>query len=133
MHSSSNSFVLSRDGEFGDGFIDIEKTEKRVVRATVKTYEKSGTYVFLKLFKKGDEDFQFSQKISLTWSEFEKLVGKQNKLKRLTPNSLATSTITADGSPAQGKKKLRLSKTKSTITAVGDDDDENDGDTPDSQ
>ena len=47
----------TKDSEFGDSYYDTSKTEKRLIRATLKTYEKTGTYVFLKLFKKVDDDY----------------------------------------------------------------------------
>ena len=49
-------FSATKDSEFGDSYYDISKTEKRLIMATLKTYEKTGTYVFLKLFKKVDDD-----------------------------------------------------------------------------
>ena len=45
-------FTAERDAEFGDAHFDVSKSEKRLIRATVKTYDKTGTYIFLKLFKK---------------------------------------------------------------------------------
>ena len=41
-------FTSTKDTEFGDCYFDISKTDKRLTRATLKTYEKTGTYVFLK-------------------------------------------------------------------------------------
>ena len=52
-------FSATKDSEFGDSYYDISKTEKRLIGATLKTYEKIGTYVFLKLFKKVDDDYEF--------------------------------------------------------------------------
>ena len=45
-------FTAETDAEFGDAHFDVSKSEKRLIRATVKTYDKTGTYIFLKLFKK---------------------------------------------------------------------------------
>ena len=42
----------TKDTEFGDCYFVISKTDKRLLRATLKTFERTGTYVFLKLFKK---------------------------------------------------------------------------------
>ena len=44
-------FTSTKDAEFGDCYFDIPKTDKRLIRATVKTYERTETYVFLKFFK----------------------------------------------------------------------------------
>ena len=57
-------FSGTKDSEFGDSYYDISKTEKRLIRATLKTHEKTGTYVFLKLFKKvDDDDYEFQQRL----------------------------------------------------------------------
>ena len=44
-------FTAEKDAEFGDAHFDVSKGEKRLIRATIKSYEKAGSYVFLKLFK----------------------------------------------------------------------------------
>ena len=54
-------FSATKDSEFEDSYYDISKTEERLIRATLKMYEKTGTYVFLKLFKKVDDDYEFQQ------------------------------------------------------------------------
>ena len=45
-------FTSTKDTEYGDSYFNVSKTDKRLIRATLKIYEKTGTYVFLKLFKK---------------------------------------------------------------------------------
>ena len=72
-------FTSSKDRQFGDCYFDISQTEKRLVRATLKTYERTGTYVFLKLFKKVAEDYEFELRISLTLEAFGNLVKKSEK------------------------------------------------------
>ena len=69
-------FTCTKDTEFGDCYFDIWKTDKRLIRATVKTYERTGTYVFLKMFKKAESDYDFQQKVSITVKEFENLIEK---------------------------------------------------------
>ena len=69
-------FTSTKDTEFGDCYFDISKTDKRLIRATVKTYERTGSYVFLKLFKKAESDYEFQQRVSLTVQEFENLIEK---------------------------------------------------------
>ena len=66
----------TNDTEFGNCYFDISKTDKRLIRATVKTFERTGTYVFLKLFKKAESDYEFQQRVSLTVQEFENLIEK---------------------------------------------------------
>ena len=72
-------FTASKDEEYGDCYFDISKTEKRLIRATLKTYENTGTYVFLKLFKRKDNEYEFEQRISLTTEEFDKLMKKSGR------------------------------------------------------
>ena len=81
------SFSASKDSEFGDNYYDISKTEKRLIRATLKTYEKTGTYVFLKLFKKVDDNYEFQQRLSLSTDEFDKLIKKAPKIRETFPIS----------------------------------------------
>ena len=104
-------FSATKDSEFGDSYYDISKTEKRLIRATLKTYEKTGTYVFLKLFKKVDVDYEFQQRLSLTTEEFDKLIKKAPKIRETFPLSSqeAESKSKTDGpSPA---KKTKFSAT----------------------
>ena len=74
-------FTSSKDTQFGHCYFDISQTEKRLVRATLKTYERTGTFVFLKLFQKAAEVYEFEQKISLTLEEFGNLVKKAEKIR----------------------------------------------------
>ena len=75
------AFSATKNSEFGDSYYDISKTEKRLIRAT---YEKTGTYVFLKLFKNVDDDYEIQQRLSLTTEEFDKnLLKKHQKLGKL--------------------------------------------------
>ena len=69
-------FTSTKNTEFGDCYFAISKTDKRLIRATVKTYERTGSYVFLKLFKKAESDYEFQQRVSLTVQEFENLIEK---------------------------------------------------------
>ena len=69
-------FTSTEDTEFGDCYFEISKTDKRLIRAPVKTYQLTGTYVFLKLFKKTESDNEFQQRVSLTVHEFENLIEK---------------------------------------------------------
>ena len=67
-------FTSSKDSQFGDCYFDISQTEKRLVRSTLKTYERTGTDVFLKLFKKAAQDYEFEQRFSLALEEFGNLL-----------------------------------------------------------
>ena len=69
------SNVLSRDQECYDMCYDISKTEKRVVKANIKTYETTGSCVTIKLFKKEAESigYRLNQKITLRLLELEQI------------------------------------------------------------
>ena len=78
-------FTTEKDAEFGDAHFDVSKSEKRLIRATIKSYEKTGSYVFLKLFKKAEHDYEFQQRITLTVEEFEKQKKSKKNLQRFDP------------------------------------------------
>ena len=64
-------FTADKDAKFGDVYFQISRTKKRLIRLTVKSYKNTGTYVFLKLFKKVDREYELQQRITLTLDEFE--------------------------------------------------------------
>ena len=76
-------FTAVKDAEFGDVYFEISRTEKRLIRATVKSYENTGAYVFLKLFKKVDKEYELQQRITLTLDEFELLSKRSAKIRLL--------------------------------------------------
>ena len=76
-----------------------------MIRATIKSYEKTGNYVFLKLFKKAEHNYEFQQRITLTLEEFEMLI-KKSPIIRSTANNSNDTDITAKVSPAK-KQKLK--------------------------
>ena len=55
-------FTDTKDSDFRDCYLDTSKTEKDLIRATLKTNEKTGTYLFLKLFKKLKMNKNFNYK-----------------------------------------------------------------------
>ena len=95
-------FTSTKDTEFEDCYFDISKTDKRLIRATLKTYERTETYVFLKLFKKATEDYEFEQRLSLTLGEFENLVSSASKIQ----NSVADQQSAAKP-PIAKKPKIQ--------------------------
>ena len=68
------SFTAREDKEYGDCYFDISNTEKRLIRATLKTCEITKTYVCLKFCKRKDNENEFEQRIFLTTEEFDKLM-----------------------------------------------------------
>ena len=93
-------FTAEKDAEFGDAHFDVSKSEKRLIRATIKSYEKTG-----KLFKKTEHDYEFQQRITLTLEEFEKLKKKSPKIRAIANNSNDTD-ITAKA-PTAKKPKMK--------------------------
>ena len=107
----SGDFTLAKDEDFGDYFCDLSEKTNRLVRATVKTYEHTGTYVFLKLFKKKpDAEFALAQKITLTKEEFEILLWKGKSV--LQPSNVKKVT-----------KKFKKIKKPSFADSVAEEDD----------
>ena len=59
MNKTKTSTTANADKDFGDCYFDISENSKILVRATLKTYDQTGTYVFLKFFKKATEGAEF--------------------------------------------------------------------------
>ena len=79
-------FAAEKDTDFGDAHFDISKTGKRFVRATLKSYERTGTYVFLKVFKKAEHDYEIYQRVTLTLEEFNNITKKSQKIRAAATN-----------------------------------------------
>ena len=92
-------FTADKDAEFGDVYFKISRTEKRSIRATVKSYANTGAYVFLKLFKKVDKECELQQRITLTLDEFE-LLAKRSAKMRSAAAGTATENDQANKAPA---------------------------------
>ena len=61
----------------------------------MKTYERTGTYVFLKVFKKAESDYEFQQRISLTVQEFENLIEKSADIRSQFTEEESTKPLPA--------------------------------------
>ena len=72
------TFTAGLDSELGDTHFDVSKKEKPLIRATLKTYERN--YIFLKLFKKSEHDYELQQRITLALEEFEMLTKNSKNL-----------------------------------------------------
>ena len=71
----------------------------------MKTYDKRGSYILLKLLKKVGQEFEFQQRITLTLEEFEKLSKKNEKIRSAAnDNTENDSTLKA---PSAQKPKLK--------------------------
>ena len=64
-----------------DFYHEISCFSKRIVVASVKTYETTGTYITLPLFKKYSEEFRFNQRKTLSAADFNLLGQKKKRFK----------------------------------------------------
>ena len=96
--------------ELWDCYFDISKTDKRLIRATEKTYERTGNYVFLKLLKKAESEYEFQQSVSLTVQEFENLIEKSADLRSQFTEEESTKPPPAKKTRFQQKSE-EISKT----------------------
>ena len=79
-------FFVNYCYKISDCYFDILENSKRLVRDTLKTYDQTGTYVFLKVFKKATEgaEFECVQRLSLSSEEFSKLLKSGKSIRAQT-------------------------------------------------
>ena len=65
--------VMQKDAEYNDSHFDFNTSEKRTVRVAVKSYDKTGSYVSLKLFKRenSSSEYAFAQRIPYQQMSFK--------------------------------------------------------------
>ena len=83
---------------------DISQIEKYMTRSTLRTYERTETYVFLNLRKKTAEDYKFERRISLTLEETGDLEKSSKTTRRCKARSPSKTT------PAKTQKFNQCSK-----------------------
>ena len=108
--------VLSKDAEYSDFHLNLLLNKKRLVRAAVKNYHTTGTYLSLKLFKRDSEqvDWDFNQKITLSAPEFRLLCQNIEKLEQIDqPVGLSDSLLKPD-STDDSKRPAKRPSTKLT-------------------
>ena len=67
MYSSLENYT-----NFHDDFQDISSGEKSIARVGTKTFDKTGTYITVKLYKKNEDGvFKCYQAVTLTTREFD--------------------------------------------------------------
>ena len=111
-----SSVTSSKDQDFGDSYIDVAESEKRLVRVTTNTYKNTAsTYINIKLFKRKDEqsDFRVQQRVGLTVKEFQELVANVENIS-VGPTTMEMSNeiknVKRDGQC--GKKGTMATKAK---------------------
>ena len=107
---------MMKDAEYSDNHIDVSKTEKRIVRISSKNYEHilTGTYISLKLFKRAanEREFQFSQSVTVSLDEFQAIIDRLPKIKRMLGNKLKLKKLLQSRkSPTHLLKSEKLEKT----------------------
>ena len=105
MEKSEN---LKNNIEFSDQFIDISETEKIILRVSTKTYETSGTYVAIKLFRRNNQsndDYKFSQRVNLSLSEFDRLVEHIHRIRSLIDSKDTEVPLTVQAEPPKVTSK----------------------------
>ena len=98
--------VMQKDAEYNDSHFDFNTSDKRTVRVAVKKYDKTGSYISFKLFKRENtsSEYTFAQRITLSADEFQKLIEKLPKAKRML-NSVSSETNDVKDSQPQPKKR----------------------------
>ena len=98
---------------------DIACIEKRYAVACVKTYDSTGTYIMLKLFKKDNfrdrtqdnknncniEGFKFNQRITLSLTEIEQLSQSYNSLCEKLRTGQSEQSIKREQNKITGRKR----------------------------
>ena len=104
--------VLSKDFDYFDLCIEILKTDKRVITANVKTYENTGSYITVKLFKRDNacDEYRLNQKLTLTLFELGHLTSSFEKLQCLTVNPFRETEKETDSATRKGTPKRTLKK-----------------------
>ena len=72
-----------------DFYHEISCSSKRIVVASVKTYETTGAYFTLRLFKKDSGEFCLNQRITLSAAEFDLLGQKLKTIQDLSSRGTA--------------------------------------------
>ena len=94
---------MSSSQDYFDFFHDRARSEKRYVVACAKTYDNTGTYISLKIFKKenGDNEFRFNQKLTLSLQELEQVGENIDAIRRIALSEFANEQSSS------GKRKLQ--------------------------
>ena len=101
-------FTSTQDTEFEDCYFEFSKTDKSLIRATLKSYERTGAYVFLKLFKKTAEEYEFEKRIWEILQEFGNLVNAAEKI--LESEEKSTKDCSSEPPPNKRPKLQHESK-----------------------
>ena len=106
---------LENDTDFYDDFQEISSGEKRIVRVGTNTFDKTGTYITVKLYKKNEDGvFKCYQAVTLTTKELDCLADNYSKKKKMVKKQTGekTSSYSSSSSAVNDKhhKKRYTSK-----------------------
>ena len=84
---------------FYDDFQDVSLGEKRIVRVGTKTFDKTSTYITVKLYKKNEDGvFKCYQAVTLTTREFDCLADNYSKITKLVKKQTGEKTSSSSSS-----------------------------------
>ena len=110
MKKTKTNTTATADKEYIDCCFYISEKSKRIVRATLKTIDQTGTYVFLKVFKKKTTEvanFKCVQRLFLTSEEYSKLLKSGETIRVQTIE--ISDTVESKGNPHSICKRVRKS------------------------
>ena len=125
---------LENDTDFYDDFQDISSGEKRIVRDGTKPFDKMGTYIQVKLYKKNEDGvFKCYQAATLTTREFGCLADSYSKINKFVKKQTGekTSSSSSSSSAVNDKHHKRRYTSKRSVrpqkecAESGDENDEN--------
>ena len=128
MQEHHVSKTPANDEEMSDYYFDIAQTDKRLVRASVKTYDKTGMYIALKLFKCpfGSTEFVRQQYVALSVAELEELqrqipyiLSWGDNVDSDKENHISTTVPDEQNKPAS--RAVKQQRKRTTASAADDD------------
>ena len=100
---------------FYDDFQDVSLGEKRIVRVGTKTFDKTSTYITVKLYKKNEDGvFKCYQAVTLTTREFDCLADNYSKITKLVKKQTGEKTSYSSSSSSSSPSS------SSSCSAVND-------------
>ena len=72
VNTTNKYSSLENNRDFYDDFQDISSEEKRIIQVGTKTFDKTGRYITVKLYKKNEDGvFKCYQAVTLMTGEFD--------------------------------------------------------------
>lgn len=120
MTTTYSKLTPELDTPFNDTYTDISITDKRWIRVGEKTFQKTGKYFFLKLFKKNTTSgvWERTQYISLSATEWSALCDSLSPAQNASPptSSVSKEAPTESTGNSPQKKRFKLGATTEFVT-----------------